>query len=111
VLLALAAGGVVLGSIFVLGIFSGYFTRLVVTNFRLIILQGREVCRSWSMDDLPHSLIRFRLSRGGQPSRTVDLDAMKTLLGSASDKFAESKTILAFGKQVEQIKAREDRRP
>ncbi len=109
---ALIAAGIVLASIFVLGICSGYFTRLVVTNFRLVILQGYEVCRSWHIDDLPYSLIRYgRPGEGGKASRAVDLNALKTMLGSASDKVAESKTILAFGKQIEQIKAREKGRP
>jgi len=40
------------------GIANGYFTRLVVTNYRLLILQGYEVCRSWSIHHLPRSLIR-----------------------------------------------------
>jgi hypothetical protein len=33
------------------------------------------------------------------------------MLGGASDKFTESKTILAFGKRIEQVKAREKGRP
>jgi hypothetical protein len=33
------------------------------------------------------------------------------MFGGASDKFAESKTILAFGKQLDQIKAREKDHP
>jgi hypothetical protein len=105
---ALAAGGIVLGSIFVLGISSGYFTRLVVTNYRLVILQGYEVCRSWGLDDLPRSLVRYGRREGGVGSRTVDLDALKTMLGGPSDKFAEAKTILAFGKHLGRIKGRED---
>src|SRR5438477_11693767 len=38
----LAAGSMVLGSVFVLGLSCGYFTRVVVTNHRLVILQGYE---------------------------------------------------------------------
>src|SRR5689334_23175423 len=59
-LLGVAAGALVLASIFVLGIASGYFTRLVVTNQRLLIVQGYEVCRTWSINKLPRSLIRYR---------------------------------------------------
>jgi hypothetical protein len=108
---ALAAGGIVLGSIFVLGLSNGYFTRLVVTNRRLVILQGYEVCRSRGLDQLPRSLIRSDRLRDGEETRTVDLDSLKTLLGGSSDKFADQKTILALGKRLDQIKARENDRP
>jgi hypothetical protein len=108
---AVAAAAIVLGAIFVIGISAGYFTRLVVTNCRVVILQGYEVYRSWSLDDLPLSLIRYARRRGEEASRTVDLDALQTLLGSASEQFAGSKTILSFGKQLDRIKAREDGRP
>jgi hypothetical protein len=105
-----ASGGMVLASIFVLGIFSGYFTRLVVTDQRLFILQGREMCRSWNIDQLPRSLVRFGPPGGREPDRAIDLDAVKAVLGGTSDKFVESGKILAFRKQVESIKAREDGR-
>jgi hypothetical protein len=111
VVTGLVAAAVVLASVFVLGACSGYFTRLVVTNYRLVILQGYEVCRSWRIDDLPRSLLRYRMMGGEVESRSVDLDALTTLLGTSSDKFTESKTILAFGKRLEQIKAREGDRP
>ena len=35
-----AAGGLVVGCILVMGVCCGYFTRLVVTNFRLVVVQG-----------------------------------------------------------------------
>jgi hypothetical protein len=105
--LILPAGGIVFGSIFVLGIASGYFTRLVVTNHRLIILQGREVCRSWDMSQLPYSLRRYRMQSDGARMPAIDLDAVKSMLGGASDRVADSKTILSFGKQLDQIRARE----
>jgi hypothetical protein len=106
----LITNGLLLGSIFVLGIFSGYFTRLVVTNFRLVIVQGREVCRSWSINDLPYHLVRYGIpgARGESPS--IDLDAVKTMLGGSSDKFTGAKAILSFGKQLDRIKARENDR-
>jgi hypothetical protein len=99
-----------LASIFVLGLSNGYFTRLVVTNFRLVVLQGYEVCRAWDLDHLPRSLIRFGPKGEKGKDRAIDLEAVKTLLGGSSDKFAEAKSILAFGKQLEQIKARENDR-
>jgi hypothetical protein len=106
-----AAAALLLGSIFVLGIANGYFTRLVVTNFRLVILQGFEVCRSWSIDDLPHRLIRYTMPGGGRKGPSIDLEAVKTMLGGPSDKFTGAKSILSFGKQLDRIKAREDGRP
>jgi hypothetical protein len=107
----LVANGLLLATIFVLGIFSGYFTRLVVTNFRLVIVQGREVCRSWSINDLPYHLIRYSIPGGRGESPSIDLDAVKSMLGGSSDKFTGAKAILSFGKQLDQIKARESDRP
>ena len=106
----LVAGALVLASIMVLGLCCGYFTRLVATNHRLVILQGYEVCRTWGMDDLPPFLIRHDRSVNGERSRTVDFDAVKNMLGGSSDQFVDAKTILAFGKQLGHIKAREDGR-
>jgi hypothetical protein len=103
-----AAAGLLLGSIFVLGIANGHFTRVVVTNQRLVVMQGCEVVRAWTMEKLPQSLVRFTRRDDGQESRTVDLDALKTMLGPASDKFAEAKTIMSFAKKLDQIKLREN---
>jgi hypothetical protein len=103
----LVAGFLVLASIFVLGIFSGYFTRLVVSNRRIILSQGREVCRSWDIDKLPPSLLRYRMVGGEATSRTVDVDALTSMLGGASDKFVDAKTILTFGKHLDRIQARD----
>jgi hypothetical protein len=82
-----------------------------VTNYRLLILQGYEVCRSWSIHRLPRSLIRYVRPGDGPENLAVDLDAVKRMLGSSSDKFAPANAIVAFGKRVEQIKARENDRP
>jgi hypothetical protein len=101
--LILAAAGIVLGSIVVLGISAGYFTRLVVTNFRVVILQGYEVCRSWGLDRLPPSLLRHVRRDGAEDRWTVDLDTLQTMLGGASDHFTDAKTILEFGKQLDRI--------
>jgi hypothetical protein len=109
--MVLAAGIIVLGSIFVLGIAAGYFTRVVVTNCRLVILQGYEVCRVWRIEDLPYSLIHYSRPQGGGVVRSIDLDTLSTMLGGASDKVVEAKTILAFSKHLEHIKAREKGRP
>lgn len=97
-------------TVIVLGIANGYFTRLVVTDRRLVILQGYEICRAWSLDKLPRSLLRYG-RRGDESSRSIDLDALKTMLGGASEKFTNAKTILSFGKQLDSItKADKDHR-
>jgi hypothetical protein len=106
---ALLAGTFLLGSLCLLAIASGYFTRLIVTDGRLIIVQGHEVYRIWGIDDLPRGLIHYGMRGGKEPERTIDLDALKTILGS-SDKFTESKTILSLGKRIDQIKRGDDRR-
>ena len=92
------------------GFFNGLFTRLVATNFRLVIMQGYEIARTWQIDQLPRSLTRYRRRSDGGEDRTIDLDAMRSMLGTASDQFADAKTILAFGKELGHIKAREDDR-
>lgn len=106
----LVGAAIVLGSIFVLGICCGYFTRLVLTDRRMVVLQGYEVCRSWSILHLPRSLIRVgRLPGDEEWRRTVDMDALKTMLGGASDKFTDAKTILAFAKEIDRLKEREEK--
>jgi len=104
--LAFLAALLVIASIIVLGIANGYFTRLVVTSSRLVILQGYETVRSWSIDDLPRSMLRYG-PRGENENPCIDLDAVKTLLGRSSDQFTSSKTILSFGKQLERIQKRD----
>jgi hypothetical protein len=99
------------GSVYVLAAAAAYFTRLVVTDRRLFILQGYEECRSWGLHELPPSLIRFGPGGAAGGARSVDLDALQTMLGSGSDQFSDSKTILTLGKQLEQIKAKKDGRP
>jgi hypothetical protein len=106
-----SAGALAFAAIVVLGLASGYFTRLAATNQRLFIVQGRELCRSWTLDELPPSLIRRRIKGNGQRDRTIDLGAVKTLLGGSPDGFADAKSILAFGKQIGQIKLRDEGRP
>ena len=108
----LVAGGLAVASVIVLGFCCGYFTRLVVTNNRLLIVQGQEICRSWNINDLPPSLLRYRLrDRDNGMGPSVDLDALQAMLGSASDQFTDAKTILSLRKQLGQIKTREDDRP
>jgi hypothetical protein len=109
--LAVAAGFLVLGSIFVLGIFSGYFTRLVVTTQRLLLVQGREVYRRYAIDDLPYSMIRYRIHGDHTSGSSIDLDAVKSMLGGSSDQFAEAKSILAFSKQLDRLRDRNKGRP
>jgi hypothetical protein len=108
-LLALAAA-LVLVCLLVVGICAGYFTRLVVTNFRVVIVQGYAVCRSWSIEDLPPSLVRYERRGRKNGSRTVDLEALQSMLGGPSEQFAAPKKILAFGKHLDGIKARENGR-
>lgn len=96
-----------LASVYVLAIANAYFTRLVVTDLRLLILQGYAVCRSWSIDDLPPALIRY--GRQGGKDRIIDLGALSTMLGGSSEHFVEAKTIRALGRHLDQIKARENR--
>jgi hypothetical protein len=110
-LIGLAAAAIPLGSLFVVGIAAGYFTRLVVTNFRIVIVQGYEVCRSWRIEDLPPSLIRYKWRGRKSECRTVDLEALQSMLGGPSDQFAAPKKILALGKHLDGIKARENGRP
>lgn len=96
------AGGLVIATILVLGVSCGYFTRLVVTNCRLVILQGYEIVRSWSIDDLPSRFVHYNLEEDRRPS--IDLDAVQKLLGGSSEKFTDSKSILSFVKQIDRIK-------
>jgi hypothetical protein len=104
----LVSGAIFFGSIYVLAFFNGYFTRLIVTNYRLVIMQGYEVRRSWRIDDLPRSLVRFaRRADTGEERRAVDIEALQSMLSAGSEHFAESKAIRAFGKQLDQIRARE----
>src|SRR5437763_221253 len=79
-----AAIGVVFGCVYLLAAANAYFTRLVVTNRRVVILQGHAISYSWGIDDLPRHLIRYE-RRGGEESRTIDLDALQTMLGGSSD--------------------------
>lgn len=104
---AMTAFGIVVGSVFVLGFFAGHFTRLVVTDAQIVILQGYEVCRTWRIDDLPPRLIRYRTLGAGLDGRAVDLDALQAMLGS-SDQRVQPKAILAFAKQLDRIKPRQD---
>lgn len=98
--------GLVLCTILVLGIACGHFTRLVVTNFRLLVTQGYEVCRAWEIDDLPPAMLHYR--HGGIWRPSIDLDAVQSLLGGSSDKFTSAKTILSFAKQLDRIQKKRD---
>jgi hypothetical protein len=92
--------------IIVLGLANGYFTRLVVTDRRLFIAQGYEAYRSWDLEDLPPALIRYSGRGTNLESRTIDLNAIKSMLGGSSDKFTEAKSILSFAKQIGQMRDR-----
>jgi hypothetical protein len=109
--LGMATGLFVVVTIIVLGIANGYFTRLVVTSRRLVILQGYEIVRSWSIDDLPRSMLRYARRDGEDQRPCIDLEAVKNMLGRSSDQFTDAKAILSFGKQLDRIQTRDkDRR-
>ncbi len=94
--------------LFVVGISCGHFTRLVVTNFRLIIVQGHEVCRSWDVEELPPELTHYS-RHGRRGKRSIDLSAVQDMLGNSSQQFTPAKAILEFGKQLDRIKIRPER--
>jgi hypothetical protein len=100
---------IVIGSVFVLGFFNGHFTRLVVTNVRLIVLQGSEVCLSKNIDKLPRWLVRRERRDDGEESKTIDVDALSRALGS-SDQFVDAKTIQAFSRQLGRFTSGDDTR-
>lgn len=105
-----AGGVVVVGALLVVAFFTGFFTRLIVTNRRVAIMQGYEVVRSWDMDQLPRSMIRYRAGEGGERDPSIDLATVKTMLGGSPDGFADQKTIMAFSKQLNSIiKGRDDK--
>jgi hypothetical protein len=106
-IVALIAAAIAYVTIVVLGVANGYFTRLVATNLRLIILQGYEICRSWKIDDLPPSLLRYG-KRGEEEDYSIDWDAVDRMLGGSSDKFTDTKAILSFGKQLDRIMIRDN---
>ena len=101
------AGGVLVGAIIVLGLSCGYFTRLVVTNRRLMILQGYEMRRQWSVEDLPLSLIRYSRAHGAELTKRIDLDALKTILGGSAGQVADAKTIMSLGKRLTNIRGQQ----
>jgi hypothetical protein len=98
----------VFGSIIFLASLAGYFTRLVITDQRLIIVQGREVRSSRSVNELPPILLRRNFDRDGhERAPTIDLNAVNTMLGV--DGFVDSNTILTLGKKIDKMReARED---
>ncbi len=55
----LVAAAVFFGAVLILAYANAYFTRLVVTNFRLMIVQGYELCKIWNIHDLPLSLRHY----------------------------------------------------
>jgi hypothetical protein len=94
--------------LFVVGIACGYFTRLVVTNMRVVVLQGYEICDTWDVARLPRSLLRQE-QRDGQPAvSSVDLNALNTILGGSSTQFVEAKTILDFAKKLKRLSLEEN---
>lgn len=91
-----------IGSLFLVGLTNAHFTRLIVTNTRLFIVQGYEVCRTWNLNDLPRSLLCFDPRGQEQDKPMIDLDSIQTLLES-SDRKSSSESIMAFRKRLDQI--------
>ena len=89
------------GGLLVVGATAGYFTRLVITNQRVMIVQGYEVRRTWRLDDLPRSLVRQRRGDDGEWTRTVDMERLQTMMGGGSEQFTDAKTIWALGKEID----------
>lgn len=95
--------------ILLLAFFNGYFTRLVVTDSGVYIIQGSTICRNWELEYLPRSLVRFERRGEDDPiGKTVDVDAMKTMLNSSEGHFTDAKTIKDFGKRLERLRRAED---
>lgn len=93
-----------LGSIVVLGISNAYFTRLVITDRKVFISQGHEICRVWKMDQLPPSMVRHTQTETGEEVQSVDLERIKDMLGGGDDGYVDAKTIKKFGKQLDQFR-------
>lgn len=97
------------GSLILVAFMAGWFTRLVITNQRVMIVQGYEVRKTWGLDELPRSLVRQRRNADGELTKTVDLERLNTMMGGSSDGFVEAKTIWALSKEIDRSR-REDRR-
>ncbi len=106
----IAAILIVFGSIIVIGFLTAYYTRLVVTDRRLLIIQGQVPIRSWGLGDLPASLLHFgRHAFGGKDAGPrIDLNKLEKMLGGGGDGVVSSDAIIKFGKQLDRIKERPD---
>jgi hypothetical protein len=95
----------VFGTIIFLASMAGYFTRLVITDRRLIVLQGREVYRSRNIKDLPPFLLRRHRGEDGlERAPTIDLNAVNTLLGGTGDGYVDAETILTLSKKLDKMR-------
>jgi hypothetical protein len=63
--------------------------------------------KSWSIHNLPASLVRYGKRKDGRPSWSIDLDSVSTMLGTSSGQPVDKKSILVFAKQVDRIRSRE----
>jgi hypothetical protein len=97
------------GGLALVAVAAGYFTRLVVTSQRVLIVQGYEVRKTWTLDQLPRSLVRHDRNADGELTKTVDMEKLQTMLGGSADGIVEAKSIWALGKEIERTR-REDRR-
>jgi len=98
----------VFASVFVVGLLAGYFTRLVVTDRRLLILQGREIWSSRGIDELPPFLVRRMRDPDGRERRAIDIVTLDSMLGSSNTGIVDSDTILTLGKKIDKLKERRD---
>jgi hypothetical protein len=88
----------------VVAFLTGHFTRLVVTDRRLLIIQGQTVIRSWGIRQLPRSLVKYVRREGEDEAPTIDLDSLQKMLGGKSDGIVDSNTIMSLGKKLDRFK-------
>src|SRR5262249_42853855 len=85
------------GGLILVGIAAGYFTRLVITNQRVMIVQGYEIRKTWRLGDLPRSLVGVKRSDGGELKRTVGMETVTTVVGGGSRQFRGGQDDLGAG--------------
>jgi hypothetical protein len=68
--------------------------------------------RTWGVERLPRSLTRRSRSESGdgsESSLTVDVDALKSIMGGKGDGGSNKQGIMAFGKTLDTLRSRERR--
>lgn len=98
---------ILFGTVIFLAGMAGYFTRLIITDRRLLIVQGREVRSSRDVNSLPRALVRRgRDEFGRERAPTIDLNAVNKLVGGTG--FVDAKTILTLSKKIDKLKESDD---